>query len=510
MRAALYWFCVIGLAAQMRPAPPWIKQGGVVNNASRLPIGLPGGALAPGALISIDGLRFSPGDTAVEVETPKRTLQAKVLDSTTDHILARMPDINESGKAILYAVSKNGRSVGTEIRLSPAAAGIYTSNRLGWGPADGVASGIGGKVSIKVTGLGHATERSIDVFAAGRKAARVRREADDRLSFDLPAGLHGCTIPVAVGVNGIVGNTATVDTAGDCGSSSGQRASVVLMRSDVILEMVEGKQVPFAVDALRAGFDQWSVEGLRTLFAMKPAPGACISWSGQISQEDLVLPGLVEQAVSGAEADRGDPIVEGSQDLKDLDAGSAITITGPAGSATSNKSTHRPQVYAAVLGGNPPMTRIPPRPLFLAPGQYTVGIAGGADLGAMKIPINVPEAARWINRESSSIVRRLDGVRLEWSAPDDYGVLTVIANIDRRDGIAGFAVCQPPAGVSQFRVPPYALANLPLTRRGPSDLSLGFAGVIGIPLHPPVVQTPGKESLSIYFVSLSGRSVVVQ
>ncbi len=158
------------------------------------------------------------------------------------------------------------------------------------------------------------------------------------------------------------------------------------------------------------------------------------------------------------------------------------------------------------------MARIPARPLFLTPGQYTVGIAGGADLGAMKIPRvdSCRRPPRWINRESSGMVRRLDGARLEWSVPNGYGALTVVANIDRRDGIAGFAVCQPPAGVSQFRVPPYALVNLPLTRRGPSDLSLGFAGVIGIPLRPPVVRTPGKESLSIYFVSLSGRSVIVQ
>jgi hypothetical protein len=510
MRAALFWFCVIGLAAQMRPAPPWIKQGGVVNDASRLPIALPGGALAPGALVSIDGLRFTPGETTVEVETPRRTWQAKVLDAATDHILARMPDLNEAGNAKLYAVSKNGRSVGTEIRLTPAAVGIYTSNHLGWGLAEGGASAVSGRVFIKVTGLGRAAERSIDVLVAGRKAAKVRREADDRLSFDTPAGLQGCSIPVAVVVSGIVGNTATVDAAADCGPSSGQRASVVLMRSDVILELVEGEQKPFAVDALRAGFDQWSVEGLRTLFAMKPAPGACVSWSGQISQEDLVLPGLVEQAVSGAEADRGDPIVEGSPELRDLDAGPTITVTGPAGLMQSNRSTHRPRVYAAVLGGNPPMARIPARPLFLTPGQYTVGISGGIDLGAMQIPLNVPESARWMNRQSSSMVRRLDGLRMEWAVPDDYGVLTVVANIDRRDGIAGFAVCQPSAGVSQFRVPPYALVNLPLTRRGPSDLSLGFAGVIGIPLHPPVVRTPGKERLSIYFVSLSGRSVIVQ
>jgi hypothetical protein len=493
----------------MRPAPPWIKQGGVVNDASRLPVALPGGALAPGALISIDGLRFSPGETTVEVETPKRRWQAKVLDSTTDHILAIMPDVNEYGKATLYAVSKNGRSVGTDIRLTPAAVGIYTSNRLGWGQVDGVPSAIAGKASIRVTGLGRAADRSIDVLAAGRKAAKVRREAD-RLSFDLPAGLQGCGIPVTVVVNGIAGNTATVDAATDCRPSSGQRASVVLMRSDVILELVEGRQTPFAVDALRAGFDQWSVDGLRTLFAMKPPPGACVSWSGQISQEDLVLPGLVEQAVGGAEADRGDPIVEGSQDLRDLDAGPTITVSGPTGSVQSNRSTHRPRVYAAVLGGNPPMARIPARPLFLTPGQYAVKIAGGADLGAIKIPLNVPDAVRWINRESSGMVRRPDGARLEWSVSNDYGALTVVANIDRREGIAGFAVCQSPAGVSQFRVPPYALANLPLTRRGPSDLSLGFAGVIGIPLHPPVVQTPGKESLSIYFVSLSGRSVIVQ
>ena len=80
MRAFVFLICAFWLAvvalAQFRPAPPWIRQGGVVNDASRLPADIPGGALAPGAIVSIDGLRFVP-DATVEVATPRSVLQAQ-------------------------------------------------------------------------------------------------------------------------------------------------------------------------------------------------------------------------------------------------------------------------------------------------------------------------------------------------------------------------------------------------------------------------------------------------
>ena len=522
MRVAALPICVFCVAAvtlaqiafaQMRPAPPWIRQGGVVNDASRLPVDIPGGSLAPGAIVSIDGLRFVPGSTTVEVATARRVLQAQILEQTTDHILALMPDLNASGSATLYVVAGNSRSVGTEIRLSPAAPGIYTANHLGWGTAAGTARPLAGKISIDTTGLGHGPARSIEVLIAGRKAANLHREKGvvgiDHLSFDLPPGVHGCTVPVTLLVNGLVSNTATFDVDDHCGREPGQNASIVLMRSDVILELVEGTQTPFTVDALRAGYDQWSVKGLQTLFALMPAAGACVSWTGQISQEDLVLPGLAEQAV-GAAPDRPDPFMEGASDLRDLDAGPAITITSPAGSHAARPSLRRPRVYTTVLGGNPPLARIPPLPLFLNPGNLTVAVAGGADVGPAEIALTIPQSGQWTNRRSTSLVRRRDGLTFDWSVPPDSRVLTVVANINRRAGLVGFAVCQPPAGAPRFRVPPFVLQNLPLTGRGVSDLSLGFAGLIAIPLHPTVVQAPGKERLQVYFVSLSGRSIILQ
>ena len=515
MRAFVFLICAFWLAvvalAQIRPAPPWIRQGGIVNDASRLPVDIPGGALAPGAIVSIDGLRFVPNAT-VEVATARRVLQAQILEQTTDHILALMPDLNASGSATLYVVAGNSRSVGTEIRLSPAAPGIYTANHLGWGAVAGTARPLAGRISITTTGLGRVPERSIEILVGGRKAANLHRQSSagiDHLSFDLPAGVHGCAVPVTLIVNSLVSNTATLDVDDHCGREPGQNASIILTRSDVILELVEGTQTPFTVDALRAGYDQWSVKGLQTLFALIPVPGACVSWTGPISQEDLVLPGLVQQAV-GAAPDRPDPFMEGASDLRDLDAGPAITITSPAGSLAARPSLRRPRVYTAVLGGNPPLARIPQLPLFLNPGDLTVALAGGADVGPAEIALTIPQSGQWTNRRSTSLVRRRDGLTFDWSVPPDSRVLTVVANINRRAGLVGFAVCQPPAGAPRFRVPPFVLQNLPLTGRGVSDLSLGFAGLIAIPLHPTVVQAPGKERMSVYFVSLSGRSVIVQ
>jgi hypothetical protein len=478
-------------------------------------MGVPGGALAPGALISIDGLRFIPNRTIIEIVTPKRTWQAVVLESSAEHLLARMPEMTDRGKAMLYAVADSGRSAGTEIRLAPTAPGIYTLNGLGWGAIAEKPFTQGASIELSSTGIGRIAARFIELYVAGRTVQLSRsdtRNGKDRLTFHLPPGLHGCTIPITLVAAGAVSNTATIDIADDCagehGREQGEKASVVLMRSDVILELSEGKPRPFLVDAVRAGFDQWSVKGLQTLFAVKPAPGGCVAWSGQINQEDLVLPALVQQAAGAAR--QGDPLLEGSPDLRDLDVGPSITIRGPVGTHESKQSTQKPQVYTGVLGGNPPLSSVPPTPPFLAPGEYAIRIPGGADVGPADIAVSIPEAGRWKSRDSTKLISRSLGMSFDWQATPGYGVLAVIGNINRRQALAGFTVCQPTSGVSQFRVPSWALQNLPLTGRGPSDLSLGFAGVLFIAEHPVTVQAPGKERLSVYFVSLSGRSVVIQ
>ena len=59
MRTILPIFCAALLVAQPA-APPSVAQDGVRNAASLIPPGLPGGAIAPGSMFTIDGVRLAP------------------------------------------------------------------------------------------------------------------------------------------------------------------------------------------------------------------------------------------------------------------------------------------------------------------------------------------------------------------------------------------------------------------------------------------------------------------
>ena len=72
------------------------------------------------------------------------------------------------------------------------------------------------------------------------------------------------------------------------------------------------------------------------------------------------------------------------------------------------------------------------------------------------------------------------------------------------------AICRPEPEATGFTVPARVLANMPATDLSPSAMSLGFAGVIGIPADPRPVKVPGTDQAEALFLSLSGRSVIVQ
>jgi hypothetical protein len=74
----LLWVWLLFCRLLLRAQPPAINQEGVFNAASRMPPSLPGDALAGGARIVIEGLRFEPasevrlGGTAIKVLSSSR------------------------------------------------------------------------------------------------------------------------------------------------------------------------------------------------------------------------------------------------------------------------------------------------------------------------------------------------------------------------------------------------------------------------------------------------------
>ncbi len=505
---------IISLCAQNLSAPPWIRQGSVVNAASHLPASVPGGALAPGALVAIDGLRFDPSAVTVEIESADKVYPATVVRASAEHILARMPEQRQSGPGRLFVVSHGKRSVGYEIAFTAGAFGIYTANDQGWGEAKSLAGTTrpGGRVTLSGTGLGHAGAGSIQVMVGGRRATHVQqsaREGLDRLSFTVPPETAAsCAVPVSVTVGSVTGNSATipVGSGGNCAQARnwlgqmrapGERSgNVVLLHSDVILELTPGQPVHFMVDNLLAGFAHHLTGKASGPLDLMPPEGACMNWAGPLDSNQMELSsimGMVQES-SGA----------------NLDAGPSLGITGPEGVRRTPASEKTSQIYSAILGGDPPLGRIPPTPLFLAPGKYMVDIPGGADVGAAKATVDVTGPIVWRNRNQVTVLDRQVGTELAWTLPSGYTAVVFAWNINRRSSSAGFAFCLPPLRAEEFRIPATAVANLPVSGVSGSDLSLGFVGVAAVPVEPPSFSATGLNLARILSASLSGRSVVVK
>ena len=84
-----------------------------------------------------------------------------------------------------------------------------------------------------------------------------------------------------------------------------------------------------------------------------------------------------------------------------LDAGSAITVTGPSGVKTLTPTANTTGIYYASLGG------ASGAPLFLNPGNYMISNgSGGRDVGPFTTNITLPPALTWTNAASRIIPTR--------------------------------------------------------------------------------------------------------
>lgn len=439
-----------------------------------------------------------------------------------------MPDFKRPGRAKLFVFSHGQRSSGTDVSLALSAFGIYTANSEGWGPAASVPALVrpGGQVTISGTGFG--TAETVAVLVGDLPASHVRRASKngvDQLTFHVPGNVPlGCAVPVMVTSGIATSNTATlsIGQGSTCGSARnwfddlrapGRRsANLVLLRSDIILELTPGKAVHFTLDNFIGGFAHHLGGKPAGPFDLLPAPGSCVNWAGPLDSNQLAIPSIMGESLDSPDTgpDLGPDIANRAGGVEDLDAGPAISVSGPKGTRRASRAKNKPRIYTAVLGGNPPITRIPPTPLFLAPGAYRVGIPGGADVRAIEISLDAGPVIEWRNRDRVTTLDRHSGVDLEWTLPPGYTAVVFTWNVSRRSSFGGFAVCLPPIGATHYRIPPDYIANLPVTVVSASDLSLGFAGVAAVPLDPPSFEVKGIERGRAVFASLSGRSVIVK
>lgn len=138
-----------------------------------------------------------------------------------------------------------------------------------------------------------------------------------------------------------------------------------------------------------------------------------------------------------------------------LDAGAALTLTPPVGSAITI-----PKLQTGVYQGSVPA---------LASGQYKLSNgAGGANVGAFNVSFNGPPAFAWTNSNVTAVPRT--GIKLNWTGGDSTSVveitgfaggnpIVVNGNPVPSNVGSGFH-CYAPASANSFTIPSYILQGL--------------------------------------------------
>jgi hypothetical protein len=431
------------LPALLHAQPPAINQEGVFNSASRMPPSLPGGALAPGSRIIIEGLRFEPES---EVKLGDRKL--RVLSSAPARIEALLPPALPPGRAAIQVTNRDGVSRPFEVRIAAANLGLYSANDKSWGPAR-----MERPFVLSGTGLG--AERHPEIFVGGRRAKLIRagpHPSDpgvDEIEFSPAAGSpEGCFVPILARLpNGQVSNTVAA-AIGRCAPPD--------LRGDMLLLLarVTARIRPYGLRDVDVTQDygaavfapEPAIATLLNAWRLLPPPGTCTAYTGKFSEDaNLLTTGSLFAGAIGAGGH---------------DHGKTVTIRGAKNNETLPRSPDTPGYYAARIGVDKPIAR-PGPPLFLSPGDYKFEWSGGSATLAMPAPFS------WNNASRLDALDRAAGFTVEWrnSSAPRIGIVAVSVNPDTT--AMGAAICVADASTQRFRVPPETLANLPPTAREP-------------------------------------------
>ena len=528
-----FLWAISGLAAlalaQNGEAPPAIAQGGVSNFASHIPAQLPSGGLARGALIRIRGWRLGPGRperVAVRIRRGEAHAESAALATSENEVEARVPEEAPLGDDIIQVIRNGQASLEWAVTVVDSSFGAFSRNGLGWGLGD-IANSDGAPnsesrpaqpgetVTLSGTGLGARPPRSAPhVLVAGIPSPKVlagsRAAAHpgvDSIAFDLPHDVPtGCYVPVLVSsAPGLYSNSVTlaVSRGGKpCADSSGwsvnfargaKVGTVALVHADLELSLSPRQTGHYPVDAGLAAFSAGDAGNSGNPLYMLPPPGTCTSYAGNAGLQAIASPLSVLDALPGTP----------------LDGGAELVVRGGGGERVLRKSSTS---YWGLLGGHAPVPSLHEFPLFIAPGEYRVSAPGGADLRPFEASVSVAAPIEWLNREQIAVVDRARGVSVEWRPPTTPSLVLILAmNSDSRTGASGLGVCLADSRAGSFRIPNYALANIPPSPAHPRGFPLNILGLIQLPISPQIVETQaGLDRVLTFALSVSARNVRFQ
>jgi uncharacterized protein (TIGR03437 family) len=546
--AAALLFSAAGLHAQI----PQIAYRGVVNSASLLPPGLPGGSIARGSLFTISGLNLGPA-TAVQAATfPYQTtlsgVAVRVVQGTTalnaiplsvsrTKINAIMPSNAPLGNVSLQVVVNGASGNFSPVRVVNASVGILSVSGSGNGPgviqnsfddATQVPNTTQAPATplqtaiLSATGLGPATgadnvapakatlPTQVEVFVGGVSAQISYSGRDsccagqDQILFQVPPDAPlGCWVPVYVRTGGnTVSNVVTMSISADgsaCSDSGnplsaayiggGNVAVASLFRGRTHQEGVVHKPIDITTDGFMTSVTQES--GGASVFApflSEPPAGACT----------LIL--------QSGDYLRGDPIPGPRTTVRNLDYGGPLMLSGPRGTRAlkeASKGMGGASIGSAVTGYS-----ITDRTYF-DPGDYTLTSAGGADVGPIQAQVTFGAPFVWSN--PVGVVDRSKPLVLNWTGGVDGQTLAAFGGtVDYPTNSTALFYCIAPPGATSITVPPDILQAIPATR--PNMLQSNSAvHLTNMPLANAVPLTAdGLDAGAARAIYMTGRTVAFQ
>ena len=473
-REALLGLCSIGLGAQ----PPGISQNGVMSAAAHTPTALPGGEIARGARFLIRGVRLGAELSSVQVTLHHggRRIQVPVRSAQPLEIEALMPPQAPAGAGELVVETSEGPAKPFAISLVDSRLGLYAANGRGWGRGRIENLGAGGRVSantpanpaqpggmaaVLATGLGNA--RQVEMVIGGRQtpAASIQREFEpgvEKIQFRVPIGAPtGCFVPVYARTRGTApSNIVTMAIAAaqsPCSQSdqlltaagAGRMGLVALTRT---LNLFSGGQPSITEDQAHAIFMHVDPSAIdRSPLSMLPPAGQCNGLTGDY-HTDLESLATV-------------PGMAGMVDGKELDAGTAVTLSGPDGSRNVPRSRGSLGSHWTVLGvDNPKLPRAPG--LFLSSTDFRIAVGGGPDVEPFQRNWAGPANVEWTNQDVFQTVARKRSAKFLWrGAPHDAMIVVAMLAVDEQTAAGAICYCTAHADTGSITVPVEMFAHFP-------------------------------------------------
>jgi uncharacterized protein (TIGR03437 family) len=494
-------------AAFHAAAQPAINPGGVVNAASYIRSGFPNSGIAQGSLFVVFGrdlgpaeLRTAPGlpkptslaGTSVRVSAGGTTVDAFLYYTSSSQVAAILPSNTPLGEGTVTVTYNNVASPPASIRVVRSAPGIFTRNQVGHGQAilqnvvsptawplnEATEAAQPGQAAVLWgTGLGPVAADDAGAPPVGNVSAEVEvlvgnrpvrpfyygRSGSfpgvDQINFLVPAGVEGCRVPVAVRVDGVIGNYASMAIASS-GKTCSDPASLPAADMERLREKQDGKVAWIFLNRLSGTLgsvsvrqDEGTAEIVRGNLAGMLANGAL---AGQGSAPALGTCTVYTLPEPGASL-----VLEPEQPdyRQPLDAGPALRVIGPQGQKYLFRGLNGG--YEAILGGGMPPQVLPE---YLLPGSYSVDNgSGGTGLGPFQARLNLPPPLTWTNEAQINDVPRTADLTVTWSGgdPDREFVLIAGVSVNTVSKAQASFLCRERVTAGRFVVPATVLSSLP-------------------------------------------------